>query len=107
MTFYNPSVGTGACGPSPVDGHVFQDSEDVVAVIHTMMGSLSSRDLSARGQLNPLCFRRLKIYNPANGKSAVGQVVDKCPGCVSLRRVRRECANSIELTGVTERNGWP
>ncbi|MCJ1475278.1 DNA-directed RNA polymerase II subunit RPB1 [Lambiella insularis] len=75
MTFYNPSMGAGACGPAP-NGYVFQDSDPVVAVAVNMMGSESNGDV-----LNPLCGRYLSITNPATGKSNTAMVVDKCYGC--------------------------
>jgi len=78
MTFYNPSQGTGACGPKP-DGSIYEDTDMVVAIAVKMMGSLSSGL-----EMNHLCWKKLQIFNPATGKSASGMVVDKCFGCVSL-----------------------
>jgi len=75
MTYYNPSMGMGACGPGP-DGYVYQDTDMVVAVSHLMMGSLSSGD-----QENALCWKKLTIFNPATGETNSGMVVDKCMGC--------------------------
>jgi len=75
MTYYSPSQGMGACGPGP-NGYIYQDSDMVVAVSHLMMGSLSSGD-----EENPLCWQKLKIYNPATGETNSAMVVDKCAGC--------------------------
>ncbi|MCJ1412318.1 hypothetical protein MMC19_006412 [Ptychographa xylographoides] len=75
MTFYNPSQGMGACGPGP-DGYVYQDTDFVVAISHEMMGSESNGDVE-----NPLCWRKLHIFNPATGQTNSGMVVDKCAGC--------------------------
>ena len=68
----------GACGPGP-DGYVYQDTDFVVAISHEMMGSESNGDVE-----NPLCWRKLHIFNPATGQTNSGMVVDKCAGCVSF-----------------------
>ena len=73
ITYYDPSIGIGACG-----GPVHQPTDSVVAISYGMMGTLSSGI-----EVNPLCGRQVQIKNPANGKTARGMVVDKCNGCVS------------------------
>lgn len=85
MTFYNPSMGTGACGPKP-DGHIYEDTDMVVAVAVKMMGSLSSGL-----EMNHLCWKKLHIFNPETGLEATGMVVDKCFGCVSSPRISPFC----------------
>jgi hypothetical protein len=32
--------------------------------------------------MNPLCFRKLSITNPATGKTVTATATDKCEGCV-------------------------
>jgi hypothetical protein len=75
ITYYNPSQGVGACGPKP-DGSIYEDTDMVIAVAVGMMGSLSSGST-----VNPLCWKKIKVTNPENGKTASGMVVDKCMGC--------------------------
>lgn len=37
----------------------------------------------ANPNLNVLCNRRIKVTNPANGKSVTVKIVDTCPPCSS------------------------
>ncbi|KAE9370201.1 hypothetical protein N431DRAFT_492342 [Stipitochalara longipes BDJ] len=66
MTYYQ--AGLGACGTTN-NG----DSENVVALSHLMMGSLSND--------NPYCDRTITIKCLATGKTTTATVVDKCMGC--------------------------
>ncbi|KAI1853947.1 hypothetical protein JX265_003730 [Neoarthrinium moseri] len=69
MTYYDPSVGAGACGTT------HSDSEHVVA--------LDATQFKAGGNPNndPVCGKHIKISY--NGKSTEALVVDKCPTCAS------------------------
>lgn len=77
ITYFNPSQGAGACGYKDATTlSIWEDSDDVVAIAHDMMGTLSSGD-----NMNPFCNNMIKITNPHNGKSATGRITDKCQRC--------------------------
>ncbi|KAH7145674.1 expansin-like protein [Dactylonectria estremocensis] len=61
VTFYNPSVGTGACGK------VHSDDSFVVAVSAPLFDSIQP------------CGKSIKVTGPAG--TAVVLVVDRCGGC--------------------------
>ncbi|CCC12439.1 hypothetical protein SMACR_06519 [Sordaria macrospora] len=66
LTYYD--VGLGACG---FDDNGLDESENIVALSHEMMGTQSNG--------NPYCNRKVVIK--ANGKSVTATVRDKCMGC--------------------------
>ncbi|KHN96614.1 riboflavin aldehyde-forming enzyme [Metarhizium album ARSEF 1941] len=66
MTYY--AVGMGSCG---FDDSGKDNSENIVAVSHLLMGTQSNG--------NPMCGRKVTVV--ANGESVTGVVRDKCMGC--------------------------
>lgn len=66
ITYY--TVGMGACGE---DDTGKDNSENIVALSHLMMGTQSNG--------NPMCGKTITIT--ANGKTATAVVKDKCMGC--------------------------
>lgn len=68
LTYY--TLGLGSCGTD-------DSGEDMSANIVAM----SSATMGAQSNGNPMCGKTIKIYNSANGKTATGTVMDKCPGC--------------------------
>jgi hypothetical protein len=68
LTYY--AVGLGACGE---DDSGKDMTENIVAMSAETMGSQSNG--------NPMCGKKIKVFNSANGKSTIGVIHDKCPGC--------------------------
>ncbi|KAH8743410.1 RlpA-like double-psi beta-barrel-protein domain-containing protein-containing protein, partial [Diaporthe sp. PMI_573] len=68
LTYY--MLGLGACGEDDTGRDM---TANIVAMSAEVMG-LQSND-------NPMCGRKIKIYNLANGKASTGVIRDKCPGC--------------------------
>lgn len=66
LTYY--TVGQGACGENDSGA---DNSENIVAISHLLMGTLSND--------NPMCGKTITIS--ANGKTATATVKDKCMGC--------------------------
>jgi hypothetical protein len=66
ITYYD--VGLGACGEDDTGA---DDSDNIVALSHLMMGTQSNG--------NPMCGQTINIE--ANGKTATAVVKDKCMGC--------------------------
>lgn len=68
ITYYD--LGLGACG---IDSSGEDDSSNVVALSHLLMGTQSNG--------NPMCGQTITITNTNTGKSAKAVVKDKCMGC--------------------------
>ncbi|KAG6294076.1 hypothetical protein E4U09_002729 [Claviceps aff. purpurea] len=66
ITYY--AVGMGACGH---DDSGKDNSENIVALSHLMMGTQSNG--------NPMCGKTITIYG--NGRSTTATILDKCMGC--------------------------
>jgi hypothetical protein len=66
MTYYDPSVGLGACGK------VYQKSDHIVAISHNLW-------TAANPNKDPLCKNSIKITH--GGKSITAKVTDQCPSC--------------------------
>ncbi|ROV88945.1 hypothetical protein VPNG_10199 [Cytospora leucostoma] len=70
ITYY--TLGLGACGTD-------NSGEDMTANIIAM----SAETMGSQSNGNPMCGKKITIYNSANGKTATGTVQDKCPGCAA------------------------
>ncbi|WP_416982476.1 RlpA-like double-psi beta-barrel domain-containing protein [Streptomyces sp. T028] len=68
ITWYNPSVGVGACG----EWH--GDNELVAAVSSQLYGSYPNPNNS------PVCGKYVIVYGPS-GTATWAKIVDKCPTC--------------------------
>ncbi|KAI8978054.1 RlpA-like double-psi beta-barrel-protein domain-containing protein-containing protein [Pilobolus umbonatus] len=66
-TYYN--TGIGSCGDTN------NDNELVVALNAPQM------EYSGNPNNNPLCGKRIRVTNKANGKSVTVKIVDMCPPC--------------------------
>ena len=75
-TFFTQNGVAGACGT------VHQDSDMIAAIDESRYGN--------SGQKSALCGRKVKILNPANGKSVTVTIADDCPTCKN--------SNSIDLS---------
>ncbi|EWG40676.1 hypothetical protein FVEG_02982 [Fusarium verticillioides 7600] len=95
FTYYD--IGQGACGE---DDTGKDDSINIVALSHLMMGPLSNN--------NPMCGKTITIK--ANGKTCQAKVADKCMGCALndidvSRKVYEEIWGSLD-SGRTEVEWW-
>lgn len=66
MTYYDPSVGTGACGG------VYLDSDMIVALSQ-------SRFTASNPNNDPLCHKTITITH--GGQSVTATITDSCPSC--------------------------
>ncbi|KAK2680968.1 RlpA-like domain superfamily [Fusarium oxysporum f. sp. vasinfectum] len=95
FTYYD--IGQGACGE---DDTGKDDSINIVALSHLLMGELSNN--------NPMCGKTITIK--ANGKTCQATVADKCMGCAIndidvSRKVYEEIWGSLD-SGRTEVEWW-
>ncbi|KAG5794186.1 hypothetical protein H9Q69_006749 [Fusarium xylarioides] len=95
FTYYD--IGQGACGE---DDTGKDDSINIVALSHLLMGELSNN--------NPMCGKTITIK--ANGKTCQAKVADKCMGCAVndidvSRKVYEEIWGSLD-SGRTEVEWW-
>ncbi|KAM7203188.1 RlpA-like double-psi beta-barrel-containing domain containing protein [Naviculisporaceae sp. PSN 640] len=70
LTYYNPSVGYGACG------WLNGDHEHVVALNKVQFDPYTPNGNPNR---NTLCGRKLRVRS--NGREVVVAIVDRCPSC--------------------------
>lgn len=74
MTIYNPAGELGACGKR------LSDDEFIVALGAPTMGP-STYNVMTGEATNPWCGKSIQITY--QGKTAVGRIEDKCPGCAA------------------------
>ncbi|PFH48285.1 hypothetical protein AMATHDRAFT_5954 [Amanita thiersii Skay4041] len=70
MTYYDPSIGTGACGK-------VYSTQDMVAAIPVSIFNYANAPANPNN--NAFCGQQARIT--VGDKSAVVNIVDKCPGC--------------------------
>ncbi|KAK4211165.1 RlpA-like double-psi beta-barrel-protein domain-containing protein-containing protein [Rhypophila decipiens] len=70
FTWYNPSVGYGACGWMNSDN-------DLVAALNNEQ--FDPQTPNGNPNRNPLCGRRIRVWS--NGRSVDVTLVDRCPQC--------------------------
>ncbi|KAI8639880.1 RlpA-like double-psi beta-barrel-protein domain-containing protein-containing protein [Parasitella parasitica] len=74
-TFFSPNVGAGSCGK------LYQDYE-MVAALNIVQMQEKWPYPAKNPNTNPLCNKRIKVTNKANGASVRVKIVDTCPPCV-------------------------
>jgi expansin (peptidoglycan-binding protein) len=74
MTIYNPAGELGACGLP------LSDDDPIVALGAPTMGP-STYNVMTGAATNPWCGKKIQISY--NGKTTVGTIQDKCPGCAA------------------------